>query len=290
MLGENVLLAKKHNKFVEFAKISSVLNCCHGNVGEDGSVQGVFKACNVAQSSAGVLSSALCMDKVFMKDVCKANGIKTPEYFVLRKDDDVKVAKHFPLVVKPANLGSSIGISVCKNDEEFDEAVELAFQFDTKVLAEKLVENLKEFNCACLFYKNEYVVSHVNEVTNKGEIYSFDDKYLSSGGKGEEADAMLSRKIKNLTEKVYKLFECQGIVRVDFLYDQVQKQLYVNEINSIPGSLAFYLFKDLTFKELVGALITQSEITFKQQQQLIKTFESNALESFEKVADMFVKK
>ncbi|MBP3431581.1 MAG: D-alanine--D-alanine ligase [Clostridia bacterium] len=293
VLGENVLLSKKHNKFAFESKVDGVLNCCHGNIGEDGCVQGLCKICNLAQTSAGLLSSAVCMDKAVMKDVLKANGVKTPEYvvcddFSYEKKDALKKIK-FPLIIKPANLGSSIAISVCKNEEEFDAAVELAFKFDRKIVVEKLVENLREFNCACFLYKGEYFVSAVNEVTNKGEIFSFDDKYLSQGGKTQEASKSLSAKIKKMTEKAYKILGCSGVVRIDFLFDEKAETLFVNEANTIPGSLAFYLFKDIPFKELVNALIDESFVELRIEESLIKIFDSSALENFEKVAENFKK-
>ncbi len=316
VMGENNLFIKKHGKFVYWQKLSAVLNCCHGRIGEDGSLQGVFRACKIAQSSAGVLSSALCMDKALMKDVFIANGIETPEFVCLKKDDfnasienqleeeachktdgktkdervqmqaiqNITEKLEFPLIVKPANLGSSIAISVCKNESELAEAIELSFNFDKKVVIEKLVENLQEFNCACLSYKGDFVLSSVSEVTNKGEIYSFDDKYLSRESKNQEVEKELAQKIKDLTEKVYKTFDCQGIVRVDFLFDQKTKTLYVNEINSIPGSLAFYLFKDVTFKELIFAVIEQSLLDEESEEKLIKSFDSDALKTFENVS------
>ncbi len=445
ILGENVLLIKKHRKFVFWTDLSCVLNCCHGRIGEDGSLQGVFRVCNIPQSSADVLSSALCMDKGFMKDICRANNIPTPLYvhykradlcknFNLNFDDNKrkfntkkpdkkkdkrlnlsnssilnsgdlnsgdfnsgdtydaygayevssfcveafdldKILKriNFPLIVKPANLGSSVAISVCKNRQQLQDALHLAFQFDEKVVVEKLVENLQEFNCACLKFKENFVLSSVVEVRNKGEIYSFADKYLSTGRsskisvenlkrkkecssrievfsqnnqnlqnnidlKGDvnlqddfniqntqnlianenshfvdsesnrnlqshenlqniqktqneetnsqyqEVRGSLARKIKNLTEKVYRLFDCCGVVRVDFLYDKKTQQLYVNEINTIPGSLAFYLFKDLPFSELLNCLVSQSFVEFENNKKLIKTFNSDALKTFENIS------
>jgi len=287
LLGENILLVKKKNKFVFKDKILSVLNCCHGNVGEDGAVQGMLKTCGIAHTSAGVLSSALCMDKSFMKDILKANEISSPEYIYFTKENynKSKLLKKIklPFIVKPANLGSSIAISVCKDEKDIDDAISLAFEFDQKILVEKLVENLKEFNCACFVYRQECFVSNVNEVTNKGEIFSFEDKYLSSSSSTHEVAQSLAKKIKNLTEKVYRLFDCEGIVRVDFLYDEKLEKLFVNEINSIPGSLSFYLFKDIPFKELIRANIEQSLERMQEREKLVVSFESSALENFENV-------
>lgn len=294
ILGQNEILAKKRNKFVHFCNFDGVLNCCHGNIGEDGSVQGVFKICNVFQTSSDLTSMAICMDKAYMKDILSANNINSPKYVYFNRcsyeHNKQKYIKQliskigFPLIVKPANLGSSIGISVCKNQEKLEEALSIAFAFDEKVLIEKLVENLREFNCACFKYKGKKFASSVNEVKNKSEIYSFEDKYLSENAKNQETEKKLSRKIQKLTEEVYALFDCKGVVRVDFLFDEKSEQLFVNEINSIPGSLGFYLFKDIAFKEVVASILQEGEDVFLEQNKKLRSFESDALKIFNTVS------
>lgn len=297
VLGSNLLLIAKGKKFVPLKNVDVVLNCCHGNLGEDGSAQGLFKVCGIAQTSPQVLSSALCMDKVLMKDILKANDILTPEYVYLKKDDlkdencYKKILKKlsFPIVVKPSNLGSSIGIGVAKDKKSLQEAVEVAFEFDGKVVCEKMVKNLREFNCACFNFQGKKFLSMVNEVQNKSEIFSFDDKYLSKKSKTKEPDKKLASQIKALTQEVYNLFECRGVVRVDFLYDDQEEKLYVNEINTIPGSLAFYLFKDIKFEDLLASLIEQAKIDQEQDEAYVKTFESDALKIFNKEMKMLKK-
>lgn len=294
LLGENEILIENHKKFVPFANVKAVLNCCHGNSGEDGAFQGVFKACDMPQTSCGVLSSALCMDKAAMKDVLKANNIPSPDFFVLKKDnfDFEKTLKKckFPLVVKPANLGSSIGISVCKNADEFSDAIELAFEFDQKVVVERLVENLREFNCACFAFQKNLIVSDVCEVTNKGEIFSFEDKYLSEKAERGHVESALSKKVQALTEKIYSILDCTGVVRVDFLFDEKTKTLFVNEVNTIPGSMAFYLFKDISFKELLSSILKSCLQNFDEEKSLIKSFNSDALQIFENAKQKTIKK
>lgn len=289
VMGEKKLLVEKRGKFVPYIDIKAVLNCCHGHFGEDGVVQGVFQACEIPQTSAKHTSSALCMDKVFMKQILASNDIPTPKYVFFDKctyeeNDAEKCVKPmgFPLIVKPANLGSSIGISVAKTIPELKEAIEFAFSFDRKVLVEQYVQNLKEFNCACVQIHKEKFASDVLEVTNKGEIFSFDDKYLSKKSGCKKVDAKLSKKIKALTEKVYSLFDCLGVVRVDFLYDEKEKLLYVNEINSIPGALSFYLFKDIPFQDLLRCLINEAIKNEEDEKQFIKCYDSDALDLFEK--------
>ncbi len=290
VLGDNVLLEKKNFKFVKSTKIDSVLNCCHGNIGEDGSVQGLFKSCDIPQTCSYLTSASVCMDKAFMKDILKANNIKSPNYLYVKKCEyDQKTIQEqivakigLPVIVKPSNLGSSIGISVCHNENEIAESMELAFEFDEKVLVEKLVENLSEFNCACFKYRDQYFTSQVNVVKDKSEIFSFEDKYLKTNSKNTEANKRLSEKIQKLTEQVFKLFDCRGVVRVDFLYDG--KTLFVNEINSIPGSLGLYLFKNVPAKELLRCIIEESKNDFEKQNKLVKSFDSKALEIFNSVS------
>lgn len=285
VLGHKVLFVKKRNKLVGSFKVGGVLNCCHGRIGEDGSLQGLLNVFDIPYTSCGVISSALCMDKAFMKDVLKANGVLTADYvyFTERKKNlTLPKGLEFPVVVKPANLGSSIGISVCKNEKEYVDALELAFEFDKKVLVEDLVENLQEFNCACFEFKNQLFVSEVNEVVSNSEIYSFEEKYLSSKAKNLETNKKLASKIKDLAERVYGLFECKGVVRVDFLYDKQQKKLFVNEINTIPGSLATYLYRGVPVQDILTAIIEEAKQQFKASEKLISTFESDAIEIYSK--------
>lgn len=287
VVGENVLYAKKKNRLAPLAKISCVLNCCHGGDGEGGALQGYLNECAVAQTSPLVASSALCMDKCLMKDVFRANKIQTPNYVTIKKGmakaviDDAIKKLGFPFIVKPSNLGSSIGISVCRNARQLGDAIELAFRFDEKILVEKLVENLREFNCAVFRYKDKLFLSEVCEVKNKKEIYSFEDKYLSSGGKSEFAQKNIATKVKKLAEKIYDVFDCEGVVRVDFLYDSKQKVLYANEINTIPGSLSFYMFKGIKFSDLLASLIEQAKVNFERRKGLIKRFESDAVKIYD---------
>lgn len=282
LLGQNVLLQKKKNKFVFFRAIDCVLNCCHGRIGEDGAVAGILRACKVANTASDVLSSALCMDKIAMKQVLDGCGIPSADWTYCDEYDEIKKIK-YPCVVKPANLGSSIGISVCKNEKEFEDALTLAKMFDKRVLVERLIENLQEFNCACFVFQGKLFVSDVQLVKDKGEIYSFEDKYLSTERKIALAEKKIALKIKKLTEKIYKFFDCQGVVRVDFLYDEKAEKLYVNEINSIPGSLAFYLYAGESFKELLYALICEAISNKETEEKRLHTFESDALKIFEEV-------
>ena len=290
-LGTNILLKKRNGKFVPFVNVKAMLNCCHGRIGEDGCVQGLAKMCKIPQTSPNITESALCMDKVFLKDVLQNNNILTPAYvsFNMCTYDKEKSVREIvkklglPVIVKPANLGSSIGISVCKSEDEIDDAAQLALSFDKKIIVEKVVGNLREFNCAALFFHEQIFCSDVREVSNHGKIYTFEDKYLENGAKNNDVDKKLSTKIKKLTEKAYKLLDLQGIVRIDFLYDKQNKNLYINEINTIPGSLAFYLFRGIDAGELIESSIDQCIDANKDEKKFIKSFESDALKIYEEV-------
>lgn len=287
LLGDKVLLQEKHGKFIPVCNVLSILNCCHGNVGEDGKLQGVFESCGLAHTSCDTKISAVCMDKVILKDILEQNGIKTPEYMWFQQDCELSNIKSkvkklgYPVVVKPANLGSSIGVSVCKNEGDLDAALETAFEFDKKVLIEKMIQPLREFNCAGFLYKDNVFVSRVNEVENDGMLYTFENKYIQKTPQVKKVKITLERQIKNLTAKVYKMLGCAGIVRVDFLFDDKDKILYVNEINTIPGSLAFYLFENIKFTELIRCLIEQSLEEKKKKDKFVTSFDSDALNIFE---------
>ena len=287
--GKNILFQVKGKRLKTVCEVLCVLNCCHGRFGEDGALQGVLKGSNIPHTSCDVTSSALCMDKAFLKDVMERNNIPTPEYVCISDDGISEEVLHKtlsklkpPVVVKPANLGSSIGVSVCKNEGELSDAIDFAFSFDKKVVVEKFVNNLREFNCACFGFKENLFCSDVNEVVQKGEVYSFEDKYLQNQSKTKKVETSIKRKVQMLTQKAYKIAGCSGVVRVDFLYDEKQRKLFLNEINTIPGSLAFYLFKGIKFQELIGCLIEDSLFREKKQTKLVKTYKSDALEVFEK--------
>ena len=285
--GEKVLYVKKKNHLFPMCEVLSVLNCCHGRFGEDGCLQGVLAGCDIPQTSPGVTTSAICMDKAFLKDVMFHAGIDTPQYVCICKDevektDFSKIVRKmkFPLVVKPANLGSSIGVSVCKDEKELETAGSFAFEFDRKVIVEECICNLREFNCAVFEYRKNVFCSDVSEVTQMGEVYSFADKYLSSATFDKKVEKRLEKKIKSVSERAYKIMGCGGVVRIDFLYDEKERKLFLNEINTIPGALAFYLFKDIKFSELIKCLIEESIARNEREKTFVKTYKSDALKVF----------
>ncbi|MBQ7653276.1 MAG: ATP-grasp domain-containing protein [Clostridia bacterium] len=230
-------------------KLDCALLATHGGEGENGVLQSVLEYYEIPFTSSDHFSSALTMDKKVTKNILDEAGIKTAKELY---------SPIFPCIIKPRRLGSSIGIRVARTDEEYMEAVNFAKTYDD-VLVEEYLENAVEFNCAAIKREGEITTSAVEKPNKSGAILDYDDKYLVDRGRelpaaiGEE----LTARIKETTKKVYELFDCFGVVRVDFLY--YSGELYVNEINSIPGSLAFYLFENdgLTYESLLRSLVEE---------------------------------
>ncbi len=279
----------------------------HGTNVEDGTLMGYLEMLGVPYASCDVTSSAVGMDKYLMKAALKEAGIPVlpaKEYrakaYALESDatvDEIEKAFGYPVIVKPVNLGSSVGISKAKNREELVAAMDLAVSFADRVLVERAVENLREINCAVLGDADDAIPSVCEEPLNATDILSFGDKYLSGeGSKGGKSGGMSSLKRRcpaqlpdGMTEKVqalavdtFKALGCTGVSRIDFLNDKETGEIWVNEINTIPGSLAFYLWEaaGVPFSELMDRLIA---LAFKRQRDraaLTFTYESNILAGF----------
>ena len=260
-----------------------VFVCCHGLNGEDGSVSAILQLLNVPYSCCSILSSALSMDKEMTKLLLKEREIQSPDFYTLKraeynKEDFSSCGLDFPVIVKPANLGSSVGIGVANNESELKEAIEIALNFDDKVLIEKFLSNSREFNCACFCYNGKLFVSKVAEV-QKGNYFTFDEKYIRNDNKSQvKLDDKIESEVKELTKKTYIALECFGIVRVDFLYKD--ETLYVNEVNSIPGALSCYLF-DMKFDEILDLIVEESKKRNEEKQNINYSFKSDALKIFE---------
>ena len=262
----------------------------HGTNCEDGSLQGFFETLRVPYIGCDVASSAVGMDKAFFKNVIAAAGIPTLPCITFRSRewflDDAKITEKiesevgYPLIVKPANLGSSVGISKVKSADDLRDAVELACSFAEKILIEKAIENLREINCSCLGDADDCEASVCEEHFMNDEILSYEDKYMSGSKSGKsQGMASVSRKcpaeiseekaeeIREITKAVFKALGCSGVSRIDYLLDTADNdKVYVNEINTIPGSLSFYLWEasGLKYKHMIDRLV---EVAFKRARQ-----------------------
>ena len=315
--SDEVILANRDNRTVlvrngrRFSKkdvldyIDVAFPIVHGTNVEDGTIEGYLKMFNLPFVGCSVLSSAVGMDKYFCKCVLRENGVPVIDgkiFYVeeFKKDNKgmMKRIEEFgmPVIVKPVNLGSSIGISVAKNKEELKKALDLAFRYSEKVLIEKLVENLMEINCSVVGNRSKMEASECEEPIKNDEILSFTDKYIS-GKKGSKLKgsvnsgklklpADISKELRNevqeLAKKVFLVLDCSGVIRVDFIYDKDKKKLYVNEVNTIPGSLAFHLWREkgVEYKELLDRLIDTALDRERAEKKLIFSFDSNILEGF----------
>ncbi len=280
--GENVLYHIKGKKLKPLESIAVAINCMHGERGEDGSLAGALKMCGIALASPELLASSACMDKSFTKILLKGLRIKALPSVTVDGELDEKAifAKlRLPLMVKPNCLGSSIGITKVKQKEELASAVALAKKYGERVIIEPCLENFIEINCAG--YKNqmgEIVVSECERPVGKADILSFEDKY-KSGKRVFPADIPeeLSERIKALTKRVYTALNAGGVIRIDYFISG--GDIYLNEINTVPGSLAFYLFGQTlkSFTEMLNQLMTTAIKKDNQASSIKKTFDAGIL-------------
>lgn len=271
-LKEGAFFECRHGKVKEIFKPDVALLCCHGGEGENGILQGVLQFNDIPYTSCGVLESGICMDKAISKILFESIGLDVLPCVVVKKrkwKDDKESCLHkihaldFPLIVKPATMGSSIGISVVKDEQSLVDAIDFAFEFDDKIIVEKLLDGCVEVNCAVMRKNGEIIISDTENPTSNGEYLSFADKYI--GGKMSGGEHIIPADIGNLndvvkeyTRTLYDALSLDGIVRIDYLCDIENGKVYVNEINAIPGSMAFYLFKGVQFRELMRMLIDEA--------------------------------
>lgn len=307
---ENQVIAQKVKGIFrkEITDIDVAFPIVHGKGIEDGSLAGYLETLGLPVVGPSVLGASVGQDKVMLKQVLKANNIKTPDYFwfydyeyMINKDEIVKKVKKlgFPVIIKPANLGSTIGITVAHNEEELIKSIDVALEYETKIIAEKMVSNLLELNCAVLGNYEYQETSLIAQMKTESEVLTFEDKYLR-GGKGKKAGsktnsmsnsefdipAHISKEMENqiyeISKQTFKALNLKGVCRIDFLVDQKTKEIYVNEPNTIPGSLGFYLFKPKgkSYTELLNELISLSIKDYKNNQSKTTSFTSNILDNF----------
>ena len=282
LFGDKTLYWLKKNRLKKIADISCAINCMHGERGEDGSLAGLLNMCAIPLASPPITPSATCIDKEFTKTVMKGLKVKTlPGVAVCDLDevDGVLGKLKFPLIVKPNNLGSSIGVERANDKEQLKKAVLNALKFGNLALIEPCLENFIEINCACYRDKDGAVkVSECERPIGSHEVLTFTDKY-ECGKRVFPADIeqKFSNKIKETTRKIYNALKFSGVIRIDYFISD--GEVYLNEINTVPGSLAYYLFSDTLkgFKSMLTELITFSEREFAKGQTVQKTFKSGIL-------------
>ncbi len=289
-----------------YDSIDVALPVVHGTNVEDGALQGFLKTLDIPFAGCDVLSSAIGMDKYVMKTVLKENNIPVLDClrindFEYINDNDEVVNRilnkiELPVIVKPINLGSSVGIKVAKTKDELVEAIEYAFNFAKQILVERVISNLKEINCSVLGNIKECKASECEEPLGAGVILSYEDKYISNKSKSGASKGMTSlgrklpadipedtkKKIQDYAEATFKALNCNGVVRIDFMIDMDTDEVYVNEINTIPGSLAFYLWEasGLKYKEMLSKLIDLSLTRKREEGNLSFSYDTKILDGY----------
>jgi len=288
---------------VEPLAVDVGLLCNHGTNGEDGTMQGMFELLGIPYTSAGVTGSALGMDKVFQKQLFAATGIPVVPYVSFSRstwrsspDDCLRAAEqrlHFPMFVKPANLGSSVGITRATDHDTLRYALEVASHFDRKLLVEQAVANHREVNCAVLG-NDEPIPSACEEVFSSHAFLDYDAKYkvgykttVGSDSGVQKAEARkvpanlgddLTRRVQELACRAFTTLDCRGIARVDFLIDG-SGVVYVNEINTIPGALSFYLWEavGMQYRDLLTKLINLACEAFEDRRSNVISYDVSDL-------------
>lgn len=279
----------------------------HGTNVEDGTLQGYLKTLGLPFVGCDVTSSAVGMDKYVMKTVLKDNDVPVLDCLRFISADYAEPSKvikaceekiGYPVIVKPVNLGSSVGISVAHDAEGLSDSLDSAFKFASCVLVEKAITNLKEVNCSVLGDVEFAEASECESPAKADEILSYEDKYMSGGGGkkggktgGSKGMASLARKIpadisperreeiRSLAVKAFKVLGCNGVSRIDFMIDGDEDKVYLNEINTIPGSLSFYLWEPIgvPYTKLLDRMIDLAFKRKREEEAITFSFDSNIL-------------
>ena len=305
--GKTFLLQRTTGLFrKDITDLDVILPVVHGNNVEDGSLAGLLDSIGIPYVGSHVLGGALGQDKVVMKQVMESVNLPIVPYtwfydseYLDNKEDILKEIKKigYPVIVKPATLGSSIGIEVAKNEKDIESKIEDAMEYDTKIVVEKVIENLTEVNASVLGNYEYQKVSPLEEVIGEDEILSFADKYLGNAkSKGTASKGMastsrivparipekLTKEIQDTAKQVFKVLNLSGVCRVDFLIDNKENKFYVNEPNTCPGSLSFYLWKEagMKYSELLDEMVSIAIKEYKHKNQKTMSFKSSIFDGF----------
>ena len=315
--AHQVVLYKKDGRFIlqsttglwrhEIEELDMCFPIMHGTYGEDGALQGYLETVGIPYAEADHYAATVGQDKIFMKQIWKDSGVPVVKYtwfydYDYQENPDKVIAKcetlDYPMIVKPARLGSSVGITVAHNNQELRDAIVDAISYDTKILVEEMVQNLVEVNISVLGNYRKQKLSVIEEVGGSKDFLTYDDKYISGGKtKGAKSAGMASAKriiparisddlrdkVNDVAIKAFRSLGASGVVRIDFLIDKKNKKVYANEINSIPGSLSFYLWDktDKTYQELLNSTLNIAIRDYKDRINKTHTFDTNILANFQ---------
>lgn len=277
----------------KFYRNCVVIPCFHGSAGEDGVVQGLLDFYDIAYAGSGVAASAIGMDKNLFKMVMRHHKLPVLDWEVVTKSnpDSFKTTLPYPVIVKPAHLGSSIGVKKCESVDQVKDQLSVVFELDNQAIIEPYLLNVMEINCSVLGTVENNQASVCEQPISSDEILSFADKYLTgTKNKGAKLIGMasldrripapiskeLTEKIQSLSQQVFSDIGASGVARIDYMVTK-KDEIYITEINTIPGSLAFYLWEasGISFSELIDRLVNIAEIEYKSKHSIKTTFESN---------------
>lgn len=318
--AKEVVLVKRQDKFYlqatkglfrkDITDIDIAFPIVHGNNVEDGSIQGYLDSIGIPYVGSGVLGSALGQDKVVMKQLFESCNIPIVDYTWCYENEYLEAKEKiledinklsYPVVVKPATLGSSVGITYVKDEKNIDAAIKEAMKYDIKIVVEKAVSNLVEVNCSVLGDYKFQETSVLEEVLSDNELLTYADKYIG-GSKGKlkggmkaskgmastsrvipaRIDKKIADEIGEIAKKAFKVLNLSGVVRIDFLIDSKLNKVYINEPNTIPGSLSFYLWEPIGkgYKTLLNDMINIAVKNYKTKAKKTYSFDSNILSNY----------
>lgn len=315
--AKEVTLTRKDDEFILQKKrgiFKGVVNTIdvafpivHGKGVEDGSLSGYLETIGIPYVGPSMLGASIGQDKVVQKQVLSAADVPVVNYtwFYDQEylEDEETILKDikklgYPVIVKPARLGSSVGITVAKNEKEVKDAIDEAIKYDEKIVVEEMVPNLLELDCAVLGSNNKMECSLIGEMMTKNDFLTFEDKYIAGGGKKgpkngnkistsgfkipADVDKEIEEKIYAEAQKAFRALNLSGVTRFDFLVNKETKEVFVNEPNTIPGCLAFFFFtpKGKKYPKLLDELINGAIKEYKNSQKKVTSFESNVLSTY----------
>lgn len=324
MVAKEVVLTKKDDKFILqkkrglFKGIANTIDVAfpivHGKGVEDGSLSGYLETTGIPYVGPSMLGASVGQDKVVQKQIMAASDVPVVDYTWFYdheyRDNEEKILKDikslgYPVIVKPARLGSSVGIEVAKNEKEVMEAIEEAIKYDEKIIVEAMVKNLVEVDCAVLGNSENMECSLIGEMLTDNDFLTFEDKYIGEGNKKgnkggakgnnggkivssgfkipAELDKDIEEQIYDISKKAFRCLNLSGVTRFDFLVDEKAKKVYVNEPNTIPGCLAFFFYtpKGKKYPQLLDELIKSAIKEYKEAQKKVTSFDSNVLSTYD---------
>lgn len=312
--GVYVLQSKKFPRSI-VTDIDIAFPIMHGTNGEDGVIQGYLQSIGIPFVGGDIYASVVGQDKAYMKDIFAGAKLPMTKYIWFYdcdyKNDSEEIMKRikklkFPVIIKPATTGSSVGIKVVDKDGDLHEAIDDAMQYDHKIIVEEVVKNLKEVNISVLGNYEHQRLSAIEEVISGNKFLTYDDKYIG-GSKGKlkggmktpvkgtskgmasanrklpaDIDDKLKGEIEHIAVEAFKILGSAGVCRIDFLIDEKTNKVYINEINSIPGSLSFYLWEEagVRFSELLDDMINIGIKDYKKRNSKTHSFKTNILQGF----------